>query len=118
MPEKQFFVGFIFFLVWILAGTLSIYLGARLAHIERNTPWRSFFAAFVSGFLLLFAFSVTGDSIGTNPFIWIVIYAAIVLPILKWVIRATFKKIVIPWVFAVLCLGIALLIRHILLGIP
>ncbi len=117
MEEKQFFIGFILFFVWILASTLSIYLGARLAHIEKNTLWRSFFVAFVSGFLLLFVFSITGDTIGTNLLIWVVLYAAIALPILKWVIRTTFKKIVIPWIFTVLCLGIAFLIRHFLLGI-
>ena len=117
MQEKQFFIGFILFFVWILVSTLSIYLGARLAHIEKNTLWRSFFVAFVSGFLLLIVVSITRDTIGANLFIWFVLYAAIALPVIKWVIRTNFKKIVIPWIFAVLCLGIAFLIWHFLFGI-
>ena len=73
MQEKQFFIGFILFFVWILASTLSIYLGARLAHIEKNTLWRSFFVAFVSGFLLLIVVSITRDTIGANLFVWFVL---------------------------------------------
>jgi hypothetical protein len=112
MQERAFFIGFILFFLWIFTTTFVLYLTTRKTHIEGNPLWRSFFGAFVSGFLLLIAVSVTRNSIGANLFIWFALYAVISFPVLQWALRINFTKAIIPWAGAVLCLGFAFLAWH------
>ena len=117
MQEKAFFMGFILFFAWVAATTLAIHLGARFRRIEGNSPWRAFFAAFTSGFALLLAISfASGNPMGKNPVLWLVLYAVIALPVIMSALRTTFMKAAVPWIFAVLCLGASLLTWHFFSG--
>jgi|GEM_PF-2518073 len=114
MQEKSFLIGFILFLLWIAGDTVVIYLGARLARIQRNSLPRSFVAALTSGFALLLAVSLMRDSIGANLPLWLAVYAVIAFPIIALSLRTSVAGAVVPWLLAVLCLGAALLTHWLL----
>jgi FtsH-binding integral membrane protein len=116
MPERAFFIGLAAFLVWIAAETAVIYVGARLARIGNGSVQRAFVAALVSGFTLLLAVSFTRDSVGVNPTLLLAMFAVIALVVIPLCLRTAVIKVVIPWLGAVLLLGIAFLAWRLLPG--
>lgn len=118
IQEIAFFIGLALFLLWIAGETAVIYLGARLACIEKLSLPRAFFAAITSGFALLLAVSFARDSVGASLPLWLAMYAVIALPVITLSFRTSVAKAVVPWLTAVLCLGTAFLAWWLLSGSP
>lgn len=107
------------FLMLLLAGaTLTNYVGARLAHIEGNLPWRAFFTALTTAFATLVLVSMSSETLVRNPLYWIGVYTVIAALVTKPAMRTTIKKSLAPWLFSVLFVAAAFLVRYFFLGVP
>ncbi len=108
----------IFWVLFLVGATLANYMGARLAHIEGNLPWRSFFTALTSAFATLLLVSMSTETLIVNPLYWIGVYTVIAALLTKPALRATVKKALVPWLFSVLFVTIVFLMRYFFLGVP
>jgi hypothetical protein len=112
------FLDNIFLLLLLVGTTLANYIGARLARIEGNLPWRAFFTALTTIFATFVLVSMSAETLAVNPLYWICVYIIVAALITKPAMRATFKKALVPWLFSVLFFAAVFLMRYFFLGVP
>jgi len=112
------FLDKLFWPLLLVATTLANYLGARLAHIEGNLPWRAFFTALTAAFATVIVASMSSGTLTVNPLYWIGIYAVIAALITKPALKTGIRKALVPWLIAVLFVAAVFLTRYFFLGVP
>jgi hypothetical protein len=112
------FLDNIFWLLFLVGSTLANYIGARLAHIEGNLPWRSFFTALTTAFATVVLVSMSTETLAVNPLYWICVYIIFAALVTKPALRATLKKAPVPWLFSVLFFAAVFAMRYFFLGVP